>query len=362
MRSELNIDDWRGDLTAFDGFNGILPVAALNGATWDEIGHFVCGNVAVGPDKARLPFYVPCLLQEAPLTEWGRKLTGKDVGKQRSRRHVTFAAWLVMDVDGLSAVTFKQRLKEMIATGCAFRVYSSWSHGHENKPGVRARLILPVDKPLDAAAYDRAWIGLDRLMFAGEVSAKDASGRHLWQQQGVWSVGPDRVGMAFSKKKSGAVWSADALIAAAPKIQKPRLTLAYRATNVPLPFDADRTNDALAKLDANIYEVWIDGAFWLKAAHGDAAYPVWLRWSMTSDEAHRADEDKCMQVWDGVQPRITPDQGAGALYGKARDESLRIARAAGISGKWDSKAKAALAYLYRFHRRVYDENFEGAAA
>ena len=362
MRSELNIADWRGDLTAFDGFNGILPATTLKGATWDESGHFVCGNVAVGADKARLPFYVPCLLQDAPLTEWGRKLTGREIGKQRSRMHVTFASWLVMDVDGLSAATFKQRMKELIATGCAFRVYSSWSHGRSDKPGVRARLILPVDKPLGATAYEQAWSGLDRLIFSGEVSAKDASGRHLWQQQGVWSVGPDRVGMAFSKKKSGAVWSADALIAAAPRTQKPLLTLAYSASNAPLPFDAEKSNAALAQLDANIREVWIDGAFWLKAAYGDDAFPIWLRWSMTADDVHRADEDKCRKVWDGVQPRVTPDQGAGALYGRAKDESLRTARAAGISGTWDAKAKAALAYLYRFHRRVYDENFEGAAA
>jgi hypothetical protein len=362
MRSQIPIDEWRGALTAFSGFNSILPADSLTNASWEQIRYYTCGNVAVGPDKYKLPFVVPCLLKDAQMTEWGRRLTGKEIGKQRSGAHVTVAMWLIIDVDGLAYVIFKRRMKAMINTGRAFAVFTSWSNGLPEKPGVRARLILPVDRGLDATEYEQAWRGVDELMFDGAVSRADGSGRHLWQQQGVWSVGPDRVDLAFSKHKRGAVWSADELIAAAPKIERPKFTVVHDSSLKPEDFNATHVAWGVSVLDSNDYEVWFNTRAWLKAAYGDAAYGAWLEWSQTADDEHRATEDECAKAWDELIPRIPPGAGAGRFFAVARDAAIEAVRQASASGRWGQREKAALALLRVKFKREYARLFDDRSA
>jgi hypothetical protein len=365
MRSDLLLRDWRGNLTTFSGFYDTRPALELKNATWGHVVFVIATEDGPAPvrEKERSTYFVGCCLKSAPLVNGtlakAEKLGLPTFGKQRSAAHVTEACMIVADLDGIADAQLKAIEARLTDAALTYLVISSWSHGRPEKPGTRCRLVLPVDKALDASTYKQAAQGLNALLLDGLA---DPSGFALHQQQGTWSTAPERVKLAFRRLHKAGVCSADALLAAAPKTEKPRLSLAYSASDTPLPVNADRIAAALAWIDANEYSAWINAALWVKAAYGDVALPIWLRWSMTAEEAHRADEDECARVWGELQPRITPNQGAGALYGRARDEALRVARESGMTGHLDARAKAALVYLRRFHRHVLDTNFEGFAA
>jgi hypothetical protein len=125
VKSAMPLDQWIGNLTAFSSFYDVFPVYVIERGGWDEIGNYVAGDVAIGPNKDLLPFIVPCSLKDAPMTAHGKQRTGLEVGKQRSSAHMTEATWLVMDIDGLDYESFVSKIKVLIATGCAFRVYST---------------------------------------------------------------------------------------------------------------------------------------------------------------------------------------------------------------------------------------------
>ena len=127
-----------------------------------------------------------------------------------------------------------------------------------------------------------------------------------------------------------------------------------------MPLDASRATAALRWLCPNEYAIWVDVAIWLKAAYGDAAYPVWLDWGERAEqEAQAGNEGRYApeRVWAGISPRITAEQGAGALYAQARDNVVVAARNAAATGQWAGQGKAALVYLKRYHPGKYDELF-----
>jgi hypothetical protein len=249
--------------------------------------------------------------------------------------------------------------KRLNDAGVTYLLFSSHSFGRADKPGVRCRLVVPVDIPLDSAAYKRAAQGLNVLMLDGLA---DQSGFALHQQQGTWATAPERAHLAFRRVHKEGVCSSTALLEAVPNAEMSRLTVVCIGSSSPLPLESGRIKAALEWLNSNNYTVWFNTRAWLKAAYGDTAYPLWLAWSMTASDEHRADEEQCATAWAELAPRIPAGAGAGKLFKAARDEALRVAKAAGRSGQWNERAKAALVYLQRFHAHVYDTNFAGAAA
>lgn len=355
----MPLSEWRGDLTLFDGFYSTAPATETSAAPWKQIVHAIApaDGLVLVVKKDRGPYFVGCLLKVAPLIgetlAKAQRLGLPTAGKQRSASHVTEAREVSSDFDGIAdkqLAAIEQRLSD---AGLSYLAYSSHSHGRADKPGVRCRLIVPVDAALNSADYKRAAQGLNASMLDGLA---DPAGFALHQQMGVWATAPERAHLAFRREHRAGVCSAAALLAAAPEDRKPALRL-VPATSGPLSLKTERVSAALAWLDADDYKTWVDAAIWIKAAYGDAAYPLWMAWSQTADELHRADEGECQRVWDSLETRITAEQGAGALFAHARDEALGAAKQAAMTGQWKGRGTDALVYLRSYHPSTFAENF-----
>lgn len=153
----------------------------------------------------------------------------------RSKSHVTAASNLVVDIDGIVESDFVNSLDKLKNDGIAFVTYTTHSNGDPAKPGMRARLIVPVDRPVGIDEYAAAWHGLDQHYWNGLAGKADSSGANLYQQQGVWCCHPDRVDQSQSWKNDGGITSADALI----QLGKSVLT---KLDNTDLPKDPDNQN------------------------------------------------------------------------------------------------------------------------
>lgn len=359
MKASLSLSNWRGSLTVFSGFFDTRPACEIADASWGE----TLANIAPpdGPalvtEKERAPYFVPCTLKAAPLV--GATLAraiqsgAPTTGKQRSAGHVTEARMLVADVDGVTKERFDSIQQRLQDRGLTYVLYSTHSHGREDKPGIRVRLVIPVGVPLDAQQYKLAAQGMNALLLDGQA---DPAGLQLHQQQGVWATAPKRAHLAFRLSHKAGVCSAATLLAAAPKLEIPMPRLCVRG-GMPAAFDAARVGAALQWLDSNEYKVWVDAALWLKAAYGDAVFPCWLSWSQTAAGEHRASTEECETLWGALMPRIGAEQGVGALFGRARDVALAVAREAVRTRVWGAREKGALVYLKRFHARLYAELF-----
>lgn len=213
----MSLSDWRGSLTTFNGFTGTRPVLELVNATWEEISNLVRPEKpAAITDKRDGQYFVPCLLKDASLVgntlEAAIKNGQPTIGKMRSKGHVTEATMLVTDIDGISRDAFYDTLIKIDNDGLTCIVYSTYSHGSEDKPGVRARMVVPVDQALATEAYRAAWHGFDQRYFGGAAGMADSSGANLYQQQGIWCCDPSRIDKAEKWGIDGGVASADALI------------------------------------------------------------------------------------------------------------------------------------------------------
>lgn len=366
MRSMMNLSVWRGDITMFAGFTKTRPSHEEAKISAGRIADLIApedGPLIVA-EKEHGGYFMPCSLRVAPLVgktlEWAIRTNNPTIGKMRSNAHVTAGAWVKLDGDGLTEAQYGAMLATLKLAGVGYLVYSTHSHGRADKPGIRCRVVLFLDRALEPADYQRATASVSNWLFGKSMDESEA---RLSQQAGTWCAHPDRVAKAFCiRQLAGYCLSADALLAAAPQAVKPRLSLVASISKAVEPIDPKRVRAALAWITSNDYDLWIKCAIWLRAAYGDGAYPVWLAWSMTADESCRADEGECERVWAGLSPSITPGQGAGALYATARDESLKIAKAAAMSGQWKGRGTAALVYLKTYHGRIFAQTFHEVAA
>jgi len=361
LRSPVPLSGWAGGLTTFNGFYDTRPASELVGAPWGV----VVANIAPGDmpalvsEKERAPYFVPTVLKDAPLVNGtlvkAQKLGLPLVGKQRSAAHVVEAAMVVFDLDGIEheqLVDIESRLAEQ---GLTHLLYSTHSNGRAGKPGIRCRGVIPFDRALGSREYKLAAAGLNAAVLDGLA---DESGFALHQQQGVWATAPERAHRAFRHSHKAGVASAAALMAAAPQ-PKPR-QCDFSALAGVVRFDGDRVANALQWIDPNTYGNWVNVAICLKAAYGETAFPAWLAWSEGAGETSKASNDGRYapeRVWGELEPRLTADQGAAALFARARDASLAAAQAASGAGVWGRQGRAALAYLRGFHKRLYDETF-----
>lgn len=282
--SNTPLADWRGSITTFKGFTGTRPEQELNDVTWPDAGKLLCPDTpAVIADKGRGHYFVPCGLKEAPLvgnTLDAAKSAGQaTTGKMRSKNHVTASSMLVMDVDGPSEADFMLGLNKMKRDGVAYLAYTTHSHGRVDKPGIRARIVLPLDRELNGEEYAQAWHGTDIHYWGGQAGQADASGANLCQQQGTWACDPTRVEQARKWEGSGAVASAEALItinqAAQPQQTDTGTSSSARTTN---NFQRHKGNEGdYPDSDANKVADKCQqiGAF--RDAHGaDQSEPLWF--------------------------------------------------------------------------------------
>jgi hypothetical protein len=367
MKSTMNLADWLGSVTFFDGAYNTRPASELMDVSFAVLVANVAPSdgPALLPEKERAPYFVPCLLQDAPLVgrtaEKAHAAGLPSTGKQRSASHVTESRLLIADIDGVTEVQIAEIEDNLRAYELTHLLYSTHSHGRADKPGMRVRVLMPVDKSLNPANYKKAAEGLNTV-FLGDLA--DPSGFALHQQQGVWATTPERAHLAFRRVFKAGVAIADALVEAAPSLEassKPN----FMPRIVEVTFDRERVERALQWIDPNGYADWLNVAIWLKAAYGDVAFSLWLSWSETADASSKQQNDgrySPQLVWDSLQPRITPGQGAAALFAHARGGAVKFTQAANRSGVWGEHERAALIYLHVFHKRLYDEMFVRRAA
>ena len=233
--SAMPLPDWRGDLTTLNGFTGTRPVLELDNASWDEIRQIlVPENPAVLADKSKCVYVVPCLLNDAPLvgnTRDAAKRNGQPQnGKMRSKQHVTVARLLIIDVDGLPYTVLVVVFDKLNRDDLTYLAYTTHSHGSAEKPGMRVRLVILLDRPVDVAEYAAAWHGADYRYLNGDAGRADPSGARMYQQQGTWCAHPSRIHLASSWSNRGGIASADALIAIGMVAMAARSRTATQAT------------------------------------------------------------------------------------------------------------------------------------
>lgn len=236
IRSSMALSEWQGSLTTFRGFTGTLPEKELLDASWNEIANLLCPDTpAILQNKQDGQYVVPCALQEEPFvgaTLEAAKRDGKTaVGKMRSKNHVTEAAMIFMDVDGVQEEEFSAANENMKADDITSLAHSTHSHGHPDKPGMHVRLVIPIDRALPNEEYRAAWKGLNDRHFGGKA---DPSGANIYQQQGTWCCHPDRVDQARSWRHDAGVASADALIKLGGGVEPPKPAKAVKK-DAPVP-------------------------------------------------------------------------------------------------------------------------------
>lgn len=216
MRSTLPLSDWRGSLAIFRDWRRPRQFGCFDEIGWEE----VCALLApddptIVSDKACGQSFLPCLLQEAPLVgstlAAAQKAGEPTIGRMRSQHHVTKANMLVIDIDGLAEADFMASLAKLEKDGITYLAYTTHSFGRADKPGMRARLIVPVDGDLDIEGYRLAWCSFDLHYFNGQLGKADPSAARLYQSQGMRCCHPDRVDQARSWVHSDGVASSVAL-------------------------------------------------------------------------------------------------------------------------------------------------------
>ena len=363
----MELIDWQGHLAIFNGNKNTRPIEEIKGGFEDISERLAPGaGPMVSSDKQSVKYFLPTLLKKAPLIGETRKHAEWNglslVGKQRSASHVTTASMLVLDIDGLAKEDVKTCLKMLKSKDITFLVYSSYSNGNPEKKGVRCRLIIPIDKPLDSNDYKKAADAFSSLYLRGQA---DKSGATLCQQQGVWATHPTWKKKVFKIMSPGSVTSSAELIAASPFrhfSQSKKMHNPTDATLCHVIFDAARVRLALRWIDPNPYKSWVDTAIFLKAAFGDEAYGVWLEWSNSASKYIKLGNTANYApdvVWDNCDPFLSPDMAAGALFLKARDETDKVAQRAVDTSNWDRRAQDAIGYLMAHHSTFFHDNYEG---
>lgn len=360
----MELSEWRGHWTFFPHNKATRPDAECSGGWPDFCRHIAPMNKPmVIRHKEKVRYFVPTCLKVAPLVgktrERAKKMGMALEGKQRSAAHVTEAGMVVVDLDGVHGPDFERCLRRLAADGAAFLAYSSYSHGSPQKTGVRSRVIVPVDKPLAREAYKRAADGLQRKYFDGQA---DPRGFSLCQQMGVWATSPQWSERAFRIAVKGRVLPTSELLTAPSTTQlRANKTKKFVAAAYDMRFDEGRVRTALRWLDPKPHPTWIDTGLYLKAAYRDEAYSAWLDWSNTAPAeitSGNTDEYSPDLVWGGLDPIISPDVGAAALFAAARDRAAELITVAVKSGAWCQSSRDAVGYLMAHHKRFFGENFK----
>ena len=312
MLSKTSLTAWRGSLTVFDGFFDTHPAAMFEMAAWDKIATTLApASPAVLNDKKHGKYVVPCLLKVAPLVgktlEVAQAAGAPEEGKQRSANHVTQAALLIIDCDGLDSSAFANAMGRIEEDGLTILAYTTHSYGDTNKPGVRARLALPLDRPLSAAEYKKAWHGFDATYLDGMAGKTDPSGSSLCQQQGCWCCHPERESKAKKLERHAGVASADALIAACKDSGGSVVAHSALGSNLfakaapATPVNVASVHSALAVISADCgYEKWRNIVWAIASTGWDSAEDIARVWSMTA--AAKYNDAEFGKVWHSFNP------------------------------------------------------------
>lgn len=360
MRSDLRLDDWRGDASVFSGQLRTLPEYTEHSITAEALAGVVCPKLPfVTADKAHAPYALPCTLREALLVgktlERAKERGASLFGVMRSASHVTEGRWIKLDLDGIGKDETRALLERLDGEKLGYLLYSTWSHGA--KPRNRLRLILFLDVALPPTNYKRASRGA-ALWLMGQ--SLDSSEGGLHQLAGVFMCSPDRKDKAFRLVEIGGdrhCVSAAALMALAPEPVKSK---PMSRVALPIPTNS-RIGSALRWIDANQTSTWVSIGMALKALSpefGDDALAHWLAFSDSADDEAKGnnndDRYNPLTMWGSFAPVMPAEAALGQIMAMARDsvtEALRDALQGGVeSGELGADGHEAIVYLEKNHR------------
>lgn len=350
------------DVTFFRGPFATIPSTEEAGLTASQIIDRTApeDGPLLAEDKARVPYFVPCVLKVAPFVGKTAERYPGQSGKQRSASHATAGAIFPKDFDGITTEDKARLLGRLEASGVLFCAYSTYSHG-KNPDEVRMRVLVFMDRALEPLQWTDVWHVLNRAYFDGLADVATAK---LSQQAGVWATHPEREGVAWRVMNRGALLSADALLALVPpKAERPQ-RVRPKVSGAAL---TGRYADALAMIGADKFAPWMIGLSALKAGvvlgelPEDDAAGLWFAFSDSgSDAAKTRNNDKRYDpanLWETWEPTAAPAEGlAGKLFASARDAALSACRGdVARVGHLTAEGLRAARYLAKYHPRAFDE-------
>lgn len=365
------------ELAIYRNISSTLPDRMVRGLKWPDL---MCTLAPVaGPvlciHKKKLPYFTPGMLRDdVPLSgktlARAREHGEPEVGAMRSAAHMTDTTFIVFEFDGLKQDQLVTIGSQVIGRGRAGLMYTTHSFGQANKPGIRVRLILPVDLRLDANAYRIAHEAVNTVFFSGLA---DRTGKSLCQQQAIFGVHPARAHLAKCWRHEGAVFGLQEFLtqhgepvrktSPGPKAQQQTTTPGITANGLP---SLARLEQAVPLLYAGSYQDWSRGLQAFKALSpylgADNLRQMAVRFGETSPSdstrAQAAPTDARYdpgQVFDSSSPIMPPDAAAGVLLGMAKRRAVAVVEASRGCRTATAEARAAALYLAAHHRRTWNE-------
>lgn len=366
------------ELVIYPNNTSTRPNRKLRGLVWLELMNTlapVAGPV-ICADKHKLPYFTPGMLRDdVPLSgktlARARERGEPEVGAMRSAAHMTDTTFIVFDFDDLTKAQLKTIGAQVLGRGRAGLMFTTHSHGRWDKPGIRVRLILPVDLRLDANAYRIAHEAMNAGLFSGLA---DRTGKSMCQQQAMFGVHPERAHLAKCWRHEGAVFGLLEFLArhggaAGPqthlrsKAQQQATTLGITASGLTT---LARLEQAVPHLYAGSYRDWSVGLQAFKALSPylptDSLRQMAIQFSETSPidstRSQAAATDArydAGEIFDSATPIMPPDAAAGVLLGMAKKRAIAVVETSRGCRTATAEAKAAALYLAAHHRRTWNE-------
>ncbi|WP_416546069.1 hypothetical protein ACHEXK_10845 [Limnohabitans sp. DCL3] len=365
------------ELAIYRNISSTRPDRMVRGLKWPDL---MCTLAPVaGPvlcaHKQKLPYFTPGMLRDdVPLSgktlARARERGEPEVGAMRSAAHMTDTTFIVFEFDGLKQDQLVTIGSQVIGRGRAGLMYTTHSFGRADKPGIRVRLIIPVDLRLDANAYRIAHEAVNTVFFSGLA---DRTGNSLCQQQAMFGVHPERAHLAKCWRHEGAVFGLQEFLtqhgepvrqtSPGPKAQQQTITPGITANGLP---SLARLEQAVPLLYAGSYQDWSRGLQAFKALSpylgADNLRQMAVRFGKTSPSdstrAQAAPTDARYdpgQVFDSSSPIMPPDAAAGVLLGMAKQRAVAVVEASRGCRTASAEARVAALYLAAHHRRTWNE-------
>jgi len=372
-----NTGEWQGEITIYRNSTSTRPVRMVTGLGWLNLMDLIAPSTGavLCADKRDLTYLTPGQLREdVPLSgktlERARERGEPEVGPMRSAAHMTSTALLIFEFDGLTRAQFEAIGRQVLGKGRAGLAYTTHSFGRKDKPGIRVRLILPVNMRLDANGYRVAHEAMNDVLFSGLA---DRSGKSMCQQQAVFGVHPARAHLANCWRYDGAVFGLREFLAqhrggatqSRPRAKAQQSVPAQGKAPSDLP-TLERLEQASAFLVADTYSRWSTGLQAFKALgphlHTDRLREMAVKFGETSPidstRAQAAATDSRYdsgQVFDAAAPIMPPSAAAGILLGMAKQRAVALVEASRGCRTASAEARGAALYLAAHHRRAWHE-------
>jgi len=366
------------ELVIYRNIASTRPDRMVRGLEWPNL---MCTLAPVaGPvlctDKKNLPYFTPGMLRDdLPLSgktlARARERRETEFGAMRSSAHMTDTTFIVFEFDGLTQAQLKKIGSQVLGKGRAGLMYTTHSFGRADKPGIRVRLILPVDLRLDANSYRIAHEAMNTGLFSGLA---DTTGKSMCQQQAMFGVHPERAHLAKCWRHEGAVFGLLEFLARhggaagtqtrlRAKAQQQATTPGMAAKDLP---SLARLDQAVPHLYAGSYRDWSLGLQAFKALSPHFPTESLRQMAIQFSESSPSDSTRAQaaatdprydpgQIFDSALPIMPPDAAAGVLLGMAKQRAVAVVEASRGCRTATAESRAAALYLAAHHRRTWNE-------